>query len=443
MRQSSKLTRIANFILFAEEDWVSFDEVRSETDAKRLLDSPEVHKTDRGYGRGPAPTRDVEVVENPQKHSEVPRWMKDTQFGNSMAKKRPDLNPEAVYEELSDYPDSKSKKLALHWTLSGGIFSPKEDKEKVLRAIKVSELKKIDPAKYKSPLEITESFGHEAKEDRIDPDKVIEFKNKKTLQEGVTYYDVEDSEEGQTATRRIVDNQLGKERNPWCVIEQHGDVSVNNCSYNVWRSKGKTKKIAFQNGDLVAFYADGAWWDTFNNPKDGIPIVSKIKDDKLGRKMEFIVNSKTGKKEPYPNRIFSGDANNGQYTTWEKHNPEIIKSDGERFKGHWIGRVKEYIDGQIYEEKNFNSEGLQVGTQTKYYNNEMPKGIEEYNEKGKKVKTTTLSYDGKVESITNYHPITGQRVGEFKEFDKNGNLVKHHLYSDNGDGKITKNMLQT
>ena len=49
---------------------------------------------------------------------------------------------------------------------------------------------------------------------RINPDTVQEFSNKKTYDNGITVYTVDDTQEGQQAVRRIIDTHWGEDANP-------------------------------------------------------------------------------------------------------------------------------------------------------------------------------------------------------------------------------------
>lgn len=95
-------------------------------------------------------------------------------------------------------------------------------------------------------------------------DNIPELSDKEVLQNGIVTYEVEDSEAGMNTVRKIIDYQRGKKANPWCLAARSpsGDMKE---ALIMWNHYNKyPKRIAFQNGKLLAFCASArqkTWWD--------------------------------------------------------------------------------------------------------------------------------------------------------------------------------------
>lgn len=104
-------------------------------------------------------------------------------------------------------------------------------------------------------------------------DSLPQFSQKKTYDKGVVIYRVQQSQEGMNAVRKIVDDQWGKDADPWCLIAR--DVH----SYTYWKQyNAYPKHIAFQNGKLLAFCAGKnpfvmTWWDRKDNSRYALPLL--------------------------------------------------------------------------------------------------------------------------------------------------------------------------
>ena len=165
---------------------------------------------------------------------------------------------DAVFDFLdsANIPDnkkSKFEKLAFHYTLNGNLNLP-QDGEKLIEVERVSTAKKIDPFSVKNPNEITERFAGKIKEQRVNPDSVPEFSNKRTLANGVTTYTVDNNEMGQAAARRIVNSHYGPKSNPWCITQI--DTKTGELTEGGWEAWSKSyggKAIAFKDGKLISF----------------------------------------------------------------------------------------------------------------------------------------------------------------------------------------------
>ena len=102
---------------------------------------------------------------------------------------------ESLGESVKAGGDSKTEKVAYHWTLHGTVRLP-EDNPKILQAIKVAEIAKVNPLDYRSPMELIESKSDvEIKDERTNPDSIPTLTNKKEVGHGITVYDVADSDE--------------------------------------------------------------------------------------------------------------------------------------------------------------------------------------------------------------------------------------------------------
>ena len=113
-----------------------------------------------------------------------------TEFKRLLTKKRPDLVDRGLIEksldDISAFSDefgtkenkTKLEKLALHWMLNGAVILP-EDGPKVVEAEKIANKKKLDAFSYSNPNEIIEKFAEESKKERVDPDTLSSFTNKK------------------------------------------------------------------------------------------------------------------------------------------------------------------------------------------------------------------------------------------------------------------------
>ena len=283
---------------------------------------------------------------------------KKEEYKKSLEKKRPELVErglvDSVLADIEKFGEENSadgkgnpklEKLAAYWISEGHIILP-EDGYKIVEANRIATLKKIDPYSYKNPLEIIDKFAGEVKEKPINPDTISEFSNKRTLPDGVTIYNVEDTKEAQASVRRIIDTHFGKESNPWCLAARLDDSLDRAWGYWNDTYNGVPKQIAFQNGKLIAFCASSRdynqWWNKLDRPSDGIPISKNIGD---GKKQD-IVMSEEGEV------IKKGD---------------IIKNTRKDGK-----IIKEEIwspDGIPLTEKNFNDKGELSGLSKMYYHN--------------------------------------------------------------------------
>lgn len=203
-----------------------------------------------------------------------------------LAKRRQDLSDAeklAVIAELDKLDNNKLVNAAFHYFVNGTVRLP-EDMPKVEQAVKVAEIAKVDPAAYKSPMELINAHADvKLKEARIDPDTVPTLYNKVEYEDGLAVYDVEESEESRQNMRRIINTHFGEDSSPWCLLQGDGKGNLTGDSERYWNHyNAQPKRVAFQNGKLLAFFAsDGepTWWDRKDAPHEGIPATRKLPDN--------------------------------------------------------------------------------------------------------------------------------------------------------------------
>jgi len=227
-----------------------------------------------------------------------------TSFQAAIAKSRPDLvesgEDKTLIDDVEQYVDNtieagvltekdraKLSNISFQWSLKGNI-KIREDFEKVTQAFEIANKKGLDIFKYNSPNEIIEQYAHAIKESAINPDTVKEFTNKRDLGNGVVTYDVPTTKEGQLAARKALDTHFGEDSNPWCLLQRDKDGLTFNAE-NYWDHYKGQKRIAFQNGKLVAFHAGHKWWDRDDHDSYGIRVVIKVEGDSLGRSQRIQV----------------------------------------------------------------------------------------------------------------------------------------------------------
>ncbi len=216
-----------------------------------------------------------------------------------IGKKRPDLpsaDVDAFMGEMDKLGDTKAEKAALHWFVKGGLQLP-EDGEKLGTALKTAAKFKLDPFAFGSPDELLAEADRRNPKKQvlpyIDPDTVPELTNRRDLGHGVVVYDVEDSEAGQAAMRRIMNSHLGREANgrwksPWCLLTATDAGEVSTSAKKYWKQYSKSGRgAAFYNGRLVAFQSSKKkkpeWWDLKDNSHgESVPIPPGVRKTTTG-----------------------------------------------------------------------------------------------------------------------------------------------------------------
>ena len=390
----------------------------------------------------------IQFIDDPMVFMQLSNKMY-TEFKRLLTKKRPDLAERGLIEmflddisELSDEFGTKEnktrlEKLALHWIINGSVILP-EDGAKVVEAEKIASKKKLDAFSYSSPNEIIEKFAEESKKEKVDPDTLSSFTNKKDIGDGVVIYDVDNSDLGQEQARIVLDTHFGEKSNPWCLLYKDADGSLTRAKEHWFNTYPGPKKIAFQNGKLIAFYGGDLWWDRLDNSSDGIPIVRKIKDDSLKRKQLIIVDSKDANKIiDYGNKTL-GNKQNGEYKEWDKNDNLLLdenykngEQDGKSIK--YNSRLK---NGQIEMESNY-KDGLANGKTIVYHNNgeiHFDMNFKDGLLDGKRISKFT---NGQIELESNYK--NGKQDGKETRYYRSGQIELESNYKDGKkDGKYTQ-----
>ncbi|MBR8766563.1 hypothetical protein IX306_001939 [Porphyromonas levii] len=231
---------------------------------------------------------------------------------------------------------------------SKSVVRVPEDQPKIDEAVEIARRAKVDPMSYDSPMSLIEAFKkYKLREGAVNPNTVPELSNKREIGYGITVYDVEDTPEGQLAMRRIVDTHFGEDANPWCLLQGDGDGGVTDDAWDYWQHyDGCEKKVAFENGKLIAFCAnedyDDLWWDRQDEAHDGVPLLNYlIPDDELGRSadLEIDVSGNVVNKT----NVHKGNRQNGLYERWHS-NGQLEE------RGHWGNGKREGVLENWYED---------------------------------------------------------------------------------------------
>ncbi len=406
---------------------------------------------------------DIEFIDDPMVLMQLSNKMK-IEFERLLTKNRPDLVERKlinkVLDDISTFSDEfgtpqnkiKLQKITLHWILKSSVILP-EDGPKVVEALRISEAKKLDAFSYSNPNEIIEQFAGESKKEKIDPDTLSSFTNKKDIGNGVVVYDVENSDKGQEEARLILDTHFGENSNPWCLLYKDANGSLTRAKQHWFNTYPGPKRIAFRNGRLLCFYGGGKWWNRLDQSSNGIPITQKIPNDELQRKqMVEVSDNDANKVLSYGNKI-KGNKDNGIYEEYD-NNDNILyketykdgKADGESIGYDANGQIEykvTYKDGKIdgesityYENgqvryKRTYKDGELDGDRIDYYANGQVRSKETY--KDGKIDGDRITYyaNGQIESKQTYKD--GNRDGESIDYYTNGQIESKQTYKD---GKI-------
>ena len=228
---------------------------------------------------------------------------------------------------LLKYNNIRKQKMVL-WFLVKGTMPLPLNQSYIDQIYQIVQKKKLDFQKYNSPLEIINN-NQDLSSKRLtaklnyNPDNEPMFSNKKQLRNGVVVYNVDDSKQGQLAVRRAIDYNWGYQANPWCLAARPKNYIKNNIekiqnatqqqryqllygdevlekAWKLWSELyiAYPKRIAFQNGQLLAFCAtqqqqnmdytecddsqlysylnwdiglEITWWDRNDHPASNIP----------------------------------------------------------------------------------------------------------------------------------------------------------------------------
>ena len=217
---------------------------------------------------------------------------KRIQYTALLNKRRPDIkNVQEVVEQIINLPDTKLQKAILFWTAKGTL-TPPYDYEMLNNVMDILRIKRGDFQNYISPEEVLKQQEEIVSTRPIDPDTCKELTNKVNLGNGVVVYDVQDDKEGQQKMREIINTHAGVKANPWCLLhgDGNGNLSDGTIGYNAWSYWNHyialKKRVAFQNGKLLAFSANDTqkltWWDMQDHPHVDIPCKGTPVLDKEG-----------------------------------------------------------------------------------------------------------------------------------------------------------------
>ena len=351
--------------------------------------------------------------------------------------KRNDLTAEEKTQMLNYFDTFEDKKLQLAagWWFAKGTVRFPEDMPKVEQAVKVSTLAKVDPLQYSSPMElINEHAGIEVKGKRINPDDVKTLSNKRELTNGITIYDVEDSEESRRNMREIINTHFGKKSSPWCLLQGDSNGELTSTSAEYWGYyNGYTKQVAFQDGKLIAFSANRGphrlWWDRQDQAHDGIPALGKIPGDKLGRSGTTVYNASTGQYMGSDGPYYKGNKENGEYTYWEERIGKPVGT--EHYKNGKKDGVQEYWfrNGQRREKSTYVN-GVRDGLFQRWYDNGQEQERVIFTNGNPDSKQVRWWSNGQIEYECTY--VRGVAVGEESFYNPNGSLRERNRYDDRG-----------
>ncbi|MBR8801734.1 toxin-antitoxin system YwqK family antitoxin [Porphyromonas levii] len=306
---------------------------------------------------------------------------------------------------------------------SKSVVRVPEDQPKIDEAVEIARRAKVDPMSYDSPMSLIEAFKkYKLREGAVNPDTVPELSNKREIGYGITVYDVDDTPEGQLAMRRIVDTHFGEDANPWCLLQGDGDGGVTDDAWDYWQHyDGCEKKVAFENGKLIAFCAnedyDDLWWDRQDKSHDGVPLLNYlIPDDELGRSVDLEISvygnvvNKT--------KVYKGNRQNGLYKKWHFNGRLEERSNWKN--GKRDGLYEEWKrDGQLTERYNWKN-GRRDGLCEHWHDNGQLSFRANYKEDKFDGLYERWHPNGLLFERTNYN--NGLKNGLYEKWDKSGRL---------------------
>ena len=291
-----------------------------------------------------------------------------------------------------------------------------EDRFKITDAVNLAEKYNLDLFSYNNPNEIIEAYAGKAKAKPTDPNTVKEFSDEITEypyfkggkvykiskeKYGITEYIVDNTREGQQAVRDVIDSHWGKNSNPWC-ITQSKDGKLTDDSWTNWRGyEDSSKRIVFQNGKLLAFFANDQYWDRMDNPTDAV--VVSIKKGRVTSKTELVpMNDGSVSEFIMENRTVSQDGNT---VTTEIFEETEIYLPGDKI-------VENRVNGITIKETISREDGT-------------IKEITNYDKKGRAIENRTVMTDGKTTmSINNDNRL---------DLEKHGDRINHEITEDGVD----------
>ena len=342
---------------------------------------------------------------------------------------------EEILNYLDRLNDSTMQLAWARWFCTGVVQMGAEDMPKVRQAVKIAKIHKVDPLQYDSPMAIIDQWPESIKEDPINPDEITTLHKVKELPDGIVIYDVDESEESRKNMREIINTHFGKDCSPWCLLQGDGNGKLTKYSADYWYKTytAYTKQVAFKNGKLVAFSANSneerLWWDRKDSSHRGIPVIGKIKGDKLGRSATMEYSPEDGSLISVTN-IVKGNMKDGKYMEWFSLDNETPRVEVTFEHGYIVGRrVINYPNGQIRKDENYENGLLsgravtyfddgQIETDANYVNGRLDGPFTSYHENGQ------VYYSGTYER--------GDMVGRWQTFYTNGQISKDEVYAKSG-----------
>ena len=376
----------------------------------------------------------------------ISKWLDkwaEARVNEALKKDGADVSRESVEEstakqkdEILNYldklNDSTIQLAWARWFCTGAVQMGAEDMPKVRQAVKIAKIHKVDPLQYDSPMSIINQWPESVKEDPINPDEVPTLHKVKELPDGFVIYDVDESEESRKNMREIINTHFGKDCSPWCLLQGDGNGKLTKYSADYWYKTytAYTKQVAFKNGKLVAFSAnnseDRLWWDRQDSSHHGIPVIGKIKGDKLGRSATMEYSPEDGSLISVTN-IVKGNRKDGKYMEWFSLENETPRVEETFDHGYLVGRrVINYENGQIRKDENYENGSLsgravtyfqdgQIETDANYVSGRLDGPFTYYHENGQ------VYYTGTYER--------GDKVGRWQTFYNNGQISQDEVYA--------------
>lgn len=348
-------------------------------------------------------------------------------FEEAAAKQKED-----ILNYLDKLNDSTMQLAWARWFCTGAVQMGAEDMPKVRQAVKIAKIHKVDPLQYDSPMSIINQWPESVKDDPINPDEVPTLHKVKELPDGIVIYDVDESEESRKNMREIINTHFGKDCSPWCLLQGDGNGKLTKYSADYWYKTytAYTKQVAFKNGKLVAFSANSneerLWWDRQDSSHHGIPVIGKIKGDKLGRSATMEYSPEDGSLISVTN-IVKGNKKDGKYMEWFSLDNETPRVEETFDHGYLVGRrVINYENGQIRKDENYENGSLsgravtyfqdgQIETDANYVRGRLEGPFTSYHENGQ------VYYTGTYER--------GDKVGRWQTFYKDGQMSADEVYA--------------
>ena len=292
--------------------------------------------------------------------------------------------------------------------LATSVMKLPEDNYKLQDAVKLAEKNNLDLFAYNNPNEIIEAFAGKAKAKPTNPDTVelfVKDESKTNDQYGITEYVVTEDkqnnefwiDDGQQAVRNVVDTHWGPKSNPWCVIarDKDGTGTMQDAMENWDTYSDGPKRIVFQNGRLIAMYANGQYWDRMDNDTDA-PVIIK-KEGGVTEKVELVPTSE-GKVDEF---------------VMERR---TVSSDKNTVTTEYIAETKEYEAGTTVVENRVNGVTVKKTTSRPSFDrqgNDVMQVLEvvNYNKKGEATNNKNFE-DGELIAINTYGRPFGEMMPE-------------------------------